>query len=183
MAENPAGNGKAKADAERDRDVAYYEKLRRDLRDNLAKKKALDAELAELDADIRRRETAYLENYGAGNIVKGFDNYIKGTSLATSSGGGGPMARRKAAISDADRIFSNGSISFARDASTAGSATPSLATTPTSAFPTRESSQSAQQTASRTMNGNKKKKTADEEEADGKSKRAKITYGTPGARD
>jgi chromatin modification-related protein EAF6 len=41
-----------------------------------------------------------------GNILSGFDNYIKGTS------GSAPLGRRKQGITDADRIFSRSSTRF-----------------------------------------------------------------------
>lgn len=46
-------------------------------------------------------ETSYLEDTQNGNIVRGFDNYIKGT-----------VARRRAAIGDADRVFSMSSWTY-----------------------------------------------------------------------
>jgi chromatin modification-related protein EAF6 len=66
---------------------------------------------AQIEENILARETAYLEETGAGNIIKGFDNYIKGTATTTTSTSG-PATRRKVAISDADRIFSRSSLSF-----------------------------------------------------------------------
>jgi chromatin modification-related protein EAF6 len=126
-----------------------------------------------LEDQILKHETTYLEETSAGNIIKGFDSYIKGTTAATTAGGAGTATRRKAPVSDTDRIFSRSSASFLREVSTPGSAqTPSShAPTPTSSFPTRESSQPT--------NGlTKKKKVVDEEEDDGKSvKRQKISYG------
>lgn len=67
----------------------------------------------------------YLDDTPNGNIVKGFDNYIK-----TSSGGGG---RRRANFSDGDRIFSLSSMTMAaelrrRDEFTTGGNTPGLHT-------------------------------------------------------
>lgn len=45
--------------------------------------------------------------------MKGFDNYIKGSTTSTSGGAGASSAaRRKAAINDQDRIFSRSSQSF-----------------------------------------------------------------------
>ena len=72
---------------------------------------------AALEANIARMENAYLEETPAGNLVKGFDNYIKGSSASTVTGsiGGlsssGPGMRRKAAINDQDRIFSRSAAS------------------------------------------------------------------------
>lgn len=68
----------------------------------------------QLEENILRVETQYLEETSAGNIIKGFDNYIKGAATTTTTGGAGTATRRKAPISDADRIFSRSSNSFLR---------------------------------------------------------------------
>jgi chromatin modification-related protein EAF6 len=132
-----------------------------------------------LEEQILKHETTYLEETGSGNIIKGFDNYIKGTTTATAAGGTGTATRRKAPVSDIDRIFSRSSTSFLREASTPGSAqTPSShAPTPTSSFPTRESSQPTNGMM-KGGGGSKKKKVVDEEDDDGKAaKRQKVSYG------
>ncbi|KAL8243743.1 hypothetical protein R6Q59_010001 [Mikania micrantha] len=129
MAENvpPGSAGKSTAAADRP-GLPYYEKLRRDLRDTIQKKRVLDRNM------IYRQETAYLEETSiAGNIVKGFDNYIKasavtqstsaaGGTISGSAAGGGLGARRKAAVNDTDRVFSKSSVSFNRDSETPSSA-------------------------------------------------------------
>ncbi|EOA86393.1 uncharacterized protein SETTUDRAFT_109762 [Exserohilum turcica Et28A] len=169
--------------------MPYYERLRRDLRESLNKKRLIDNNLLQLEDNILRVETQYLEETSAGNIVKGFDNYIKGAATTTTAGGAGTATRRKAPINDADRIFSRSSTSFLRvngaaaadtgsqETSTPGSATPSHAPAPTSSFPTRESSQPTN--GARPGDGNnKKKKAADgDEEQNNKTKRQKISYG------
>lgn len=181
MTENapPAGASNAAMDASRG--MPYYERLRRDLRESLQKKREIDARLAQIEDTIQKNETSYLEETSAGNIIKGFDSYIKGTTTSTSSGGAGTATRRKAPISDADRIFSRSSTSFAKqDASAPNSATttPSHAPTPTSSFPTRESSQPSTNGANKNGVNNKKKKAADDDDTDAKPpKRGKITYG------
>lgn len=71
-------------------------------------------EQAKIEDEILRNETTYLEETSAGNIIKGFDNYIKGASTSTTTGGAGTATRRKAQISDTDRIFSRSSSSFLR---------------------------------------------------------------------
>ncbi|KAF2736667.1 NuA4-domain-containing protein [Polyplosphaeria fusca] len=181
MAENapPAGAGNGATDASRG--MPYYERLRRDLRESLQKKRQVDNGLAQLEESIVRIETAYLEETSAGNIIKGFDNYIKGATTTSTTSGAGTATRRKAPISEADRIFSRSSSSFLREASTPGSTqtTPSHAPTPTSSFPTRESSQPTSNGTNKAGVANKKKRaTTDDEDTDGKpSKRGKITYG------
>ena len=64
-------------------------------------------------------ETQYLEETSAGNIIKCFDNYIKGAVPAGATGSTGTATRRKAQISDADRIFSRSSSAFVRVRDTA----------------------------------------------------------------
>ncbi|OCK83857.1 NuA4-domain-containing protein [Lepidopterella palustris CBS 459.81] len=186
MSENapPAGSG-PNAGADASRGMPYYEKLRRDLRETLRLKRELDQQLANVEGDIFKIESTYLEDTTAGNIIKGFDNYIKG-STSTSTGGAGPgtSTRRKAVINDADRIFSRSSASFTRDSTTPNSTqtTPSHAPTPTLSFPSaRESSHPTPNgsTTSKAMASKKKKATdKDEDEMDGKPvKRGKISYG------
>jgi len=72
--------------------------------------------LAHLEESIFKAETSYLEETSAGNIIKGFDNYIKGSAGTNTTGGAGPgtSTRRKAMINEADRIFSRSSASFMR---------------------------------------------------------------------
>ncbi|KAF2808532.1 NuA4-domain-containing protein [Mytilinidion resinicola] len=187
MAENapPPGSGGQRHDASAG--MPYYEKLRRDLRETLQKKRQLDNSLATLEESIYKAETSYLEETSAGNIIKGFDNYIKGSTGITTAGGAGPgtSTRRKAMITEADRIFSRSSASFMRDSPTPNSAqtTPSHAPTPTSSFPSgRESSHPTPNgsTSSKAVASKKKKAPEkDDDETDGKPplKRGKITYG------
>ncbi|KAG9188306.1 hypothetical protein G6011_02229 [Alternaria panax] len=175
MAENAAPGSANNTGADNSRGMPYYERLRRDLRESLNKKRLIDNNLLQLEDNILRVETQYLEETSAGNIIKGFDNYIKGAATTTAAGGAGTATRRKAPISDADRIFSRSSTSFLRESSAPGSATPSHAPTPTSSFPTRESSQP---TNGARPGGSKKKKAADDDDDDGnKTKRQKISYG------
>ncbi|PGH05439.1 hypothetical protein GX51_02963 [Blastomyces parvus] len=141
----PAGSGPEQMQS---RGIPYYEKLRRELRETIQKKRLMDKNMAALEESIYRFEQSYLEETGAGNIIKGFDNYIKGSSgvsgiglggslgsMTGGSGAGGPATRRKTAVQDSDRVFSRSSASFMRDSPAPSSAntTPSHAPTPTSA--------------------------------------------------
>jgi chromatin modification-related protein EAF6 len=184
MAENvPPGSATKQAAVGADRPgLPYYEKLRRDLRDTLSKKRLLDRNMAAIEDQIYRQETAYLEETStAGNIVKGFDNYIKASAVSTSAnsaggtisgsaaGGGMGAGRRKAAVSDADRVFSKSSVSYMRDSDSPSSATstPNHAATPTGSFTAEKA-------------GDKKKKkaaTVDDESDSRATKRQKITFG------
>ncbi|KAK7564512.1 histone acetyltransferase subunit NuA4-domain-containing protein [Phyllosticta citricarpa] len=183
MAENaPPVDPAANANSEATRGLPYYEKLRKDLRDALQKKRLLDNALNNLEETIYRAETNYLEETTAGNIVKGFDNYIKGSTASTVSNiGGANAARRKAAVNDQDRIFSRSSHSFLfNQESPAGSAqtTPSHAPTPTSSFPSARESNHPTPGSTASKAPNNKKRTSKDEDDDGKpTKRGKITYG------
>ncbi|EAS28850.3 chromatin modification protein EAF6 [Coccidioides immitis RS] len=192
------------------RGVPYYEKLRKELRDTLQKKRLLDRNLATLEESIYRFEQSYLEETGAGNIIKGFDNYIKGSAGASSlgaagglgssfaggtsgAGGGGPTTRRKAQVSDLDRVFSRSSASFMRDSPAPSSAhtTPSHAPTPTysgsSGKADRDAKDSSAPNSVKGAASKNKKKSAGaarerEDDDDGGEtkppvKRLKITYG------
>ncbi|KAJ5820215.1 hypothetical protein N7474_005806 [Penicillium riverlandense] len=142
----PAGGtstGGANAPADQNgtnRGLPYYEKLRRELRDSLQKKRLMDKTMAQLEDQIFRFEQSYLEETTAGNIIKGFDNYIKGSSSGSSLGASGlglsssVGGRRKAQVTDSDRVFSRSSASYMVDSPGPSSAqtTPSHAATPTS---------------------------------------------------
>ncbi|KAF3911810.1 hypothetical protein AA313_de0207680 [Arthrobotrys entomopaga] len=115
----PSTSGAIPSAASRDQ----YETLRKQLRDLISKKKQSDKLLETLEDHIYKYETTYLEETQNGNIVRGFDNYIKGT-----------VARRRANITDQDRIFSSSSYSYMKsreEGSNAG--TPSGSVPPESA--------------------------------------------------
>ncbi|KAL9104476.1 MAG: hypothetical protein Q9163_000569 [Psora crenata] len=172
MAENTASK-----DADPTRGLPYYEKLRKDLRETLEKKRLLDKNMATLEDQIYRHESTYLGETTAGNIIKGFDNYIKGTSSAPSNASNpsnqGNNTRRKATLVEADRVFSRSSASFMRELSPgpseSGRDTPRTGGTPGA------------------DGANKKKKKGsfggrgeEEESADKGPKRLKITYARGG---
>jgi chromatin modification-related protein EAF6 len=59
-----------------------------------------------LDDQIFKKEGEYLEDTPHGNILTGFDNYIKGSSGTAGS------TRRRAGVTEQDRVFSRSSIRF-----------------------------------------------------------------------
>ncbi|KAA8645924.1 hypothetical protein EYZ11_002512 [Aspergillus tanneri] len=185
------------------RGLPYYEKLRRELRDTLQKKRLMDKSMSQLEDQIFRFEQSYLEETTAGNIIKGFDNYIKGSSSAGVGGSsisfssGVGSTRRKGQVTDADRVFSRSSASFMRDSTPSSvQTTPSHAPTPTSAYngstgkPTNgdgstagsvkggSSSSSSKNKKKSNSNSNKDKNEEDDEAGDKPpAKRLKISYG------
>ncbi|KAE8149959.1 histone acetyltransferase subunit NuA4-domain-containing protein [Aspergillus avenaceus] len=193
---NNNSNGSSSGQGGANRGLPYYEKLRRELRDTLQRKRMMDKSMAALEDQIFRFEQSYLEETTAGNIIKGFDNYIKGSSsgaggagsLALSGGVGG--ARRKAQVTDADRVFSRSSASFLRDSTPSSvQTTPSHAPTPTSVNgssgkPNGDSSAPGSVKGGPSSSKNKKKsntnkdKNDDDDDAGDKppSKRLKISY-------
>ena len=165
-----------------DRGVPYYEKLRRDLRDTLTKKRLLDRNLQLIESEIFKAETSYLEETSAaGNIVKGFDNYIKAAATTASSnltsgtisGAAAGGTRRKAAVSDGDRVFSKSSVGYAmgRDGENGTPGGGSAVSTPRVGTPAGSFTEKG---------GDRKKKkgtSAAAEEDDGRTnKRQKITF-------
>ena len=185
MAENvpPTGAGKAANLIPSERGLPYYEKLRRDLRETINKKRILDRNMAAVEAEIYRQEESYLaDTSAAGNIVKGFDNYIKAAASGAASAGTmnpsaltGGRTRNKGQVNDADRIFSKSSVSYNRDSDSPGVnsavSTPGGSGTPTGSF------------AGETRADKKKKKAAANDEEDTKStKRRQIGFGSQGGR-
>lgn len=112
MAENvPPGSASANTPADQP-GRPYYESLRSNLRTTLEKKRRLDADLADLEDRIYKAEGAYLEETSSsGNIVRGFDGWVKGVALGAGGRGGGDD-RRRGRIRDDDRVFSRSSVSW-----------------------------------------------------------------------
>ncbi|KAK2758788.1 hypothetical protein FQN54_003480 [Arachnomyces sp. PD_36] len=181
------------------RGIPYYEKLRRELKDTLQRKRLMDKSMTTLEESIFHYEQSYLEETGAGNIIKGFDNYIKGS---TATGGansnntsglgsiGGGAGRRKGQVADQDRVFSRSSASFMRDSPAPSSAqsTPSHQTprsssqAPGSGPATNNNSKEI--TTANTKTTNKKKKSTAASTAGDSSRvrgRSELDDGTDGA--
>lgn len=95
--------------------LPFYEKSRLHLRDLLRKQQALQRNLANLEETIYRKETEYLEDTPSGNIILGFDGFVKGASVL---GGGGAAGRRGGEGDrgrrgvDGVRLFSRSSVSY-----------------------------------------------------------------------
>lgn len=111
MAENvPPSQPNAGASAIDQPGRPYYEHLRTVLRSTIEKKRKLDEQLAALEEQIHKTEGTYLEETsGAGNIVRGFDGWVKGVVI-----GGRADDRRRGRVRDEDRIFSRSSVSWMR---------------------------------------------------------------------
>ncbi len=113
MAENiPPGSAAAASTADQP-GRPYYESLRTTLRQTLEKKRKLDESLAAIEDQIFKAEGSYLEETAnSGNIVRGFDGWVKGVQVGGR--GGAADDRRRGRIRDEDRIFSRSSLSWMR---------------------------------------------------------------------
>jgi chromatin modification-related protein EAF6 len=87
----------------------YYESLRATLRQTLEKKRKLDDELAALEENIYKAEGTYLEETAnSGNIVRGFDGWVKGVQVGSRAADD----RRRGRVREEDRVFSRSSVSW-----------------------------------------------------------------------
>ncbi|KAF2771929.1 NuA4-domain-containing protein [Teratosphaeria nubilosa] len=85
----------------------YYESLRATLRQTLEKKRKLDDALAAVEENIYKLECAYLEETaGSGNIVRGFDGWVKGVVIGDKKVGGAGRGR----VREEERVFSRSSV-------------------------------------------------------------------------
>ncbi|KAK3113290.1 hypothetical protein LTR53_009574 [Teratosphaeriaceae sp. CCFEE 6253] len=156
----------------------YYESLRTTLRATLENKRKLDEQLAAIEDQIFKAEGTYLEDTAnSGNIVRGFDGWVKGVQVGGGRGGAGDD-RRRGRVREEDRIFSRSSVSWMRAQDTADSNTNSNAATPSASFAPPLTTRGSDAGASARAAANKKKRpTANEDEEDGKAvKRGKISY-------
>ncbi|KAF3056318.1 Chromatin modification-related protein eaf6 [Daldinia childiae] len=104
MTENVQPGTGGAATGDRQAAVAEYNKQRQNLKELLGKRKQQERQLSQLEQSIVDLEAKYLSNTRIGNIVKGFDNYIKGTSSAAQ--------RKQGELKDEDYIWSRSSISY-----------------------------------------------------------------------
>ena len=114
MSENVPPNSGASASGSADQPGRpYYESLRSTLRQTLEKKRKVDEKLAQLEDNIYKLEGQYLEETASsGNIVRGFDGWVKGVQIGSRSAVEG--ARRGGRVRDEDRVFSRSSVSWMR---------------------------------------------------------------------
>ncbi|KAI1482727.1 NuA4-domain-containing protein [Daldinia eschscholtzii] len=104
MTENVQPGTGGAANGDRQTTLTEYTKQRQNLKELLGKRKQQERQLAQLEQTIIDLEAKYLSNTRFGNIVKGFDNYIKGTSSAAQ--------RKQGELKDEDYIWSRSSISY-----------------------------------------------------------------------
>ncbi|KAK9480173.1 histone acetyltransferase subunit NuA4-domain-containing protein [Lipomyces japonicus] len=175
-------------------EIANYEKLKKELRDLISKKKSVDKNLAIVEEQVFKIEGAYLEDTPYGNIIKGFDNYLKagnvallgsssnsgGGSGAGSSAGGNNGVKRRGGYTDADRLFSLSSATYLRtvqkelfespDEQSQPSSGMAMGVTPVSTSPaTKATTTTTTSTAAPVTSGPKKKKRKKDEESSSES--------------
>ncbi|KAG5976726.1 hypothetical protein E4U55_007246, partial [Claviceps digitariae] len=85
--------------------LAEYKETQTRVRDLIEKRRAIEKRLNQVEESIVSKEAAYLESTPSGNIITGFDNYMKGTTGAAAH-------RRKSGPVDQNRVFSKSSISY-----------------------------------------------------------------------
>lgn len=86
-----------------------YMRIKSELSEALAKKRNLDRQLIQCEVQLYEVEAQYLLDTsvgsgGGGNIIQGFEGYLKNTALS----------KRRTEISDGDRMFSNSSSTYAK---------------------------------------------------------------------
>ncbi|KAI1793261.1 NuA4-domain-containing protein [Ganoderma leucocontextum] len=102
-------------------DKVKYDAAKKELLQALAKKRALDKQLASLEVQIYNLETTYLTDTAAhsgGNIIHGFEGYLKNQ----------PSGRKKYEIGEQDRIFSVSSQTYKKAVDLSGEGEESTAT-------------------------------------------------------
>jgi chromatin modification-related protein EAF6 len=100
MAENQPPNAPGDAAG-----VPFYEKQRHMLHSMINKRRLLERNLANLEDNIAKKESEYLEDTPNGNIITGFEGYTKGTTAA-------PGQRRRGALQETNKVFSRSSVTF-----------------------------------------------------------------------
>ncbi|KAL2212288.1 NuA4-domain-containing protein [Sarocladium strictum] len=149
--------------------AAEYKKAQARVRELVEKRRGLDRKLNQVEDSIAQKETAYLDSTPSGNVITGFDNYMKGTSGAAAQ-------RRKVGSTEQNRVFTRSSISYRPSTGdTPGSTPASHAPTPISAsFREGGSANATPTSAAGTKNAKKKKETEDSGTDTGTKKRTNF---------
>ncbi|CAM1507067.1 Fc.00g067080.m01.CDS01 [Cosmosporella sp. VM-42] len=157
--------------------VAEYKKAQARVRDLVEKRKTLEKRLAQVEEGIAQKEITYLDSTPSGNIITGFDNYMKGQSGAAAQ-------RRKVGPMEQNRVFSRSSISYRPNnlegiAPGSGGSTPaSHAPTPMSAAFRDGGSNQATPTSATGKNISKfKKKDNEDSETDAQTSKKRTNFG------
>ncbi|PHH52681.1 Chromatin modification-related protein eaf6 [Ceratocystis fimbriata CBS 114723] len=159
--------------------MTEYRKEQTRLRDLIEKQRQIAKKLAAVEETIAQKETNYLEATPNGNIIFGFDSYIKGINSAAQ--------RKKQNAPDANRVFSRSSISYrpvVTGDATPGSSNPSFAATPTAYKVESGNATPTTSTGPAPSSGKagKKKKAAtvndDDSEVDASHPRKRINFGS-----
>lgn len=93
-----------------------YESTKKALRAGITKKRNIDRTLTDLESQIFLFEGSYLASTSAsgGNIVKGFDSYLKATGAGSSSAAAAALSADGADVAIEDRTFSLSSATYQR---------------------------------------------------------------------
>ncbi|KAI5466795.1 histone acetyltransferase subunit NuA4-domain-containing protein [Mariannaea sp. PMI_226] len=170
--------------------MAEYKKAQARVRDLVEKRRLLERRLTQVEDGIAQKESSYLESTPAGNIITGFDNYMKGTSAAAAQ-------RRKVGTVEQNKVFSRSSISYRPNnlarayantsvaqegiAPGSGGSTPASHSTPASAaFRENNGSNLATPTSATSKSANKlkkKDKDVDDSENDAQSTKKRTNFG------
>lgn len=113
-----------------------YETTKRALKSGISKKRQIDRTLTDLESQIFLFEGSYLTNTAAsgGNIVKGFDSYLKTSSMAAGPGRSASINTSMLGSQDVpveDRMFSLSSATYKRSLELKANESKSREDTPT----------------------------------------------------
>ncbi|KAM0262358.1 hypothetical protein ACHAQJ_001827 [Trichoderma viride] len=154
--------------------MAEYKKAQARVRDLVDRRRQLERRLASMEESIAQKESAYLDSTPSGNIITGFDNYMKGTSGAAAQ-------RRKTGPAEQNRVFSRSSISYRPnngDSSTPGSVGSTPAPTPLSTSYRDNASNNPTPTSAGGNKANKpKKRDTEEDENDAQTNKKRTNFG------
>ncbi|KAK6066011.1 histone acetyltransferase subunit NuA4 [Seiridium cupressi] len=175
-ANGAGGSGEA---FDREKEMAEYEAEKKIIKDAIAKRAKILADLSHLENKIADLEGRYLESTPGGNILTGFDNYTKGLTGAAAQ-------RRKVGSAEQNRVFSRSSISYNalnQEAATpaSGTSTPGAPTPISTSFAHKEKGPSeaatpTSATEKKTVVNKKKKEkvTAEDSETDSRADSKKV---------